>query len=287
MCVPLFLLSALLACPLVSAFNKTVGFKKEDCEEYRLLMYNAGDVYNIIWDGEEYPKFCSLRFKMVSADSYELCAKVTEFRLECSDFKLKFYWGVSMNLKIYDCYSSLPIKYCNEDLLFMSLEPYYYNIRHSNSNLRITVTANLLSKYGEEDSSNGGVIAGVIGSIFIVCLVCFVCILVNKRKAASESIMQGTRQQDNDDVITMPQFNGNEWRQQNPEQRNLMQHTGIRDANQVTYNQYYQGPESYPGARPTTVSEVEPSASPIVSDISAPPPLYESVISKGMEYEKS
>ncbi|XP_063430734.1 uncharacterized protein LOC134712793 [Mytilus trossulus] len=279
MCELLFLLSVLLACPLISAFNKTVGFKKDDCEVYRLDMYSSDDIYNVVWDGEEYPKFCGLKFRIISADSYEICAKVTQFNLECPDFKLKFYWGVKMNVKIYDCYSHLPMKYCNEDLVFMSLEPEYFDIRRSNSNLRITVTANLLSKYGEDNSSNGGMIAGVVGSIFIVCLVCVVCIIVNKRKAASESIIQGTRQQDNNDVITMPQFHGNQWHQQNLDQRNLMQHSG--DASRVTYNEYNQDP--YTGVRQTTQSE--PSASQISSDISAPPPSYESVTSKG--YNKS
>ncbi|CAG2217877.1 unnamed protein product [Mytilus edulis] len=98
MCELLFLLSALLACPLISAFNKTVGFKKEDCEGRRNL-YNSDDIYNVVWDGEEYPQFCSLNFKIISSDSYELCAKVTQFNLECPDFKLKFYWGVKMNEK--------------------------------------------------------------------------------------------------------------------------------------------------------------------------------------------
>ncbi|XP_071165850.1 uncharacterized protein [Mytilus edulis] len=271
MCELLFLLSALLACPLISAFNKTVGFKKEDCEVYRLDLYNSDDIYNVVWNGEEYPQFCSLKFRITSSDSYELCAKVTQFNLECPDFKLKFYWGVKMNEKIYNCYSSLPIKYCNEDLVFMSLEPEYFNIRRSNSNLRITVTANLLSKYGDDNSSN----AGVVGCIFIVCLVpiCVVCIIVIKRKAASESIIQGTRQQDNNDVTTMPQFRGNQqWHQQDSDRTNLMQHSG--DASRVTYN-------PYTGVRQTTHSE--PSAPPISSDISAPPPSYESVISKGYE----
>lgn len=76
-----------------------VGFKKEDCEGRRNL-YNSDDIYNVVWDGEEYPQFCSLNFKIISSDSYELCAKVTQFNLECPDFKLKFYWGVKMNEKV-------------------------------------------------------------------------------------------------------------------------------------------------------------------------------------------
>ena len=72
-----------------------VKFTEQDCDQYRHYLSSENDVYNVVWYGEMYPWFCTLKFKLSTGlYTYRICAKVTRINLECGkDLAVVYSYG--------------------------------------------------------------------------------------------------------------------------------------------------------------------------------------------------
>ena len=53
-------------------------------------------MYQVVWDGEPYPDFCSLRFSNGYAgldNEWHICAEITYLKLECGKSEVAYYYA--------------------------------------------------------------------------------------------------------------------------------------------------------------------------------------------------
>ncbi|XP_063430036.1 uncharacterized protein LOC134712433 [Mytilus trossulus] len=181
-----FLCDGLFTNHQVHAINKVVHFTDEDCDEYRHYLKSEDDQYEVHWDGEPYPSFCSLRFKlMTGGDTYKICAKITTLDLPCKGPKLAYYYA--SDKKSYTCTDSPPVnEYCDDLFIYMKLAPYEIaNTEYYASKVRITITATLISRYGEDSNEGTGIAVGVCFGIAMIVFLVIVFYCVYKRRQAA------------------------------------------------------------------------------------------------------
>ncbi|XP_052103870.1 uncharacterized protein LOC127737321 [Mytilus californianus] len=195
----LFILSVslLLIFPVVLTSRRTVGFSKNDCNKYHVIL-SQNDTFGVDWMGLQYPKHCTLPFKVQDANLYRLCADVTVFEFECPGIydevtrAVVFYRGNDRSQqKKYDCHDKLPITFCSgSETLSIELEPYYKDIRQTNSKLKIIVATSLktTSNYIEKNNGGGSILIGVVATCIIFIIILFACvvILIRRRRRYSK-----------------------------------------------------------------------------------------------------
>lgn len=192
--------SFLLIYPAVLTSRRTVGFSKNDCNKYHVLL-SQNDTFGVDWMGLQYPKHCTLPFKVQDANLYRLCAVVTVFEFECPGIfdevtrAVVFYRGNDRSQqKKYDCHDKLPITFCSgSETLSIELEPYYKDIRQTNSKLKINVTTSLKtsSNYIEENNGGGSILIGVVATCIILIIILFACVVIlirRRRRYSKENI---------------------------------------------------------------------------------------------------
>ncbi|XP_071160422.1 uncharacterized protein [Mytilus edulis] len=195
----------LLIFPVVLTSSRIVGFNKNDCNKKHVLL-SQNDTFGVDWTGHQYPKHCTLPFKVQDASLYRLCANVTVFDIECHvvfdelNRAVVFYRGNDRSQqKKYDCHDKLPITFCSgSETLSIELEPYYKDIRQSNSKLKIFVTTSLKATSNdiEENSGEGSILIGVVATCIILIIVLFACliILIRRRRRYSKDTIDNNIQ---------------------------------------------------------------------------------------------
>lgn len=266
---------------MIWALTKNVYFDKASCDE-RFVFSSENDIYKVIWNGEKYPTFCALRFKTLSSDTYiskdtyNLCATVTKFSLECErdgekTRTLYFSWGAMMNEKRYDCHASLPITYCNKDYLNVALEPRLQDIHRSNSAITITITAKLVSTQSFDTIPTTSVVGAVLGTVMglivlVVAVTCCVILCRTQLKPATQL---------REAVIIVQNNNANVTTANGGQQ--FQQHTGHLNQGQSS-NFIYNG-----NIQPSAPL-LDPNVEQTLDSYLAPPPSYSEVMERRSDY---
>lgn len=177
--------------------SKDVYFTKTDCDKYRHNLNTQTDSYQVVWNGDSYPGFCSLRFSNYEgADrEWQICAEITDLQLECGGPEVSYFY--SREIQRFTCRSQLPIeRYCDDSIIYVKLNPYQQDqTSNYNSRLRITITRERKPDTGPSGTSDTDlsplvyILPGAIGFI-VFLVVCTICL--NKR---NERQMSEQRQQ--------------------------------------------------------------------------------------------
>lgn len=184
----LFLCDIMYTIHQVNAIKKVLHFTDKECDVYRHYV-KSEDVYEVQWDGEPYPEFCSIRFQlMTGGDRDKMCAKVTTLNLQCKGPELAYFYGT--DIRRYNCLDTLPVDdYCDNSIIYIKLAPYKKaSTQHYSSKVRITITATLI-----KDSTGTGssvAVAACIGVAMVVFLVVLFYCVYKRRQAALRQMEQ-------------------------------------------------------------------------------------------------